>query len=309
MACRQDHDIGWPARGRYPQDLRISFTDMLCLRLPKLSVLALERKLRQTASRLVHHGNGSRLRLLTWNHHEAELGDEEEDALFEHLPEVLLDGFVLFHVEDTIFKVHTSLFRLENSAKYPHLATEPISKTVWRIPDTTADEFRFFLWDLSSISHPLPKSSTPSATLRLETLSIMTSRFLNATSKPRYPPKWKGRQPLSLQLSLLRYLRSRLSQLLPFAPSISTFAPPLPLPASTLHIHNHGSCERVWHGIWTKAGERALNDMEQEREKREPDAEFELLERMEPYLRQLVSLDRKMPMECALAAMELVAEL
>jgi hypothetical protein len=91
---------------------------------------------------------------------------DDEDTLCE-LPSERFDGFVLFRVEDTVFKVrallpvvelplkplqvHTSLLRLESSSSRRPAVSDPVAKPILRVPDLPADDFRLFLWDLNAL--------------------------------------------------------------------------------------------------------------------------------------------------------------
>ncbi|KAJ6583932.1 hypothetical protein DFH09DRAFT_263968 [Mycena vulgaris] len=84
--------------------------------------------------------------------------DEPPSDQLHDLEENSLDEFVYIEVEQTVFKVHVSLFRLEawmpvdnvDSAYNPSENTaDPI------ILSDTAENFRYFLWDLQAFPHEL----------------------------------------------------------------------------------------------------------------------------------------------------------
>ncbi|KAJ7069303.1 hypothetical protein C8F01DRAFT_1112232 [Mycena amicta] len=305
---------------------------MLYLPLPVDSLLSLQ-QLRRTTARLVH--GLSAVKTASWRLKDAkrtqQMKEDDEETLCESAHDSRVgDGFVLFHVEDTVFRVHTSLLRLELSAK---CTPDILLKPILRIPHTTADEFQLFLWDLNALSHHLrnpyaqsclPNDREHNALLDmdriLERVSHAARRLvLDASTLCETHPKKPYSSTPYPQIRLLESLEQHIRQLLPpHMHSSPTTPPPLPLPASRLRTHDHTTCESTWHAIWARAGARALHELELELELEvlpqasEADTEgqeADLLERMDPYLRQLIAVDSEMPMECALAAMELVADM
>ncbi|KAF7314750.1 P4Hc domain-containing protein [Mycena kentingensis (nom. inval.)] len=220
---------------------------------------------------------------------EETIDDDDDDTLCE-LPSERFDGFVLFRVENTVFKVHTSLLRLARPSSRSPTASDAVAKPILRVPGLSADDFRLFLWDLNALSHHLGnpgKLASSDAAIHLSNLSSTTSRILStARGAPKYPT--------CPQVYLLQALQRILHRLRP-RPLHSP--PPLPLPHSNLLTHDHTVCERAWEAIWATAGEWVLVDL--------PDV-GDVVPLMGPHLQRLLAEDSMMPMECALAALEAV---
>ncbi|KAJ6585446.1 hypothetical protein B0H19DRAFT_1250275 [Mycena capillaripes] len=91
-----------------------------------------------------------------------------------------LDDFSVFEVEETFFKVHMSLFRLKIwSPADPVDSTQPSSGNISTGPvmlSDTAENFRFFLWDLQAFPHELSHLKTGDADV-----SHLVDRLLSIT--------------------------------------------------------------------------------------------------------------------------------
>ncbi|KAF7299821.1 P4Hc domain-containing protein [Mycena chlorophos] len=299
------------------------FRAMRCLPIPlpktKLAFRALERRLKRLVSAGVRW-SGIRL------YHGGKQPDDDDATLYElDLDDASpREGFVLFDVEGTVFKVHTSLLRLDLPA-LPFAASTNVLGSALEMPKdaATADDFRFFLYDLSILGQHLrsQRARNPyedcslsenndlpifpldvgvgydrAMALRLRGAASAARRFAQALAHN----KRTSRENVGAKLltALERRLRA-------FCLDLSRERPPLPLPASTLDVHDHAFCEARWVKIWSKAGELALRELNAAMD---DERELCLVQRMEPYLRELVSNERGMPMECALAAMELVGD-
>ncbi|KAJ7617450.1 hypothetical protein DFH06DRAFT_1237704 [Mycena polygramma] len=87
-----------------------------------------------------------------------------------------LDAFVVFEVEETLFKVHMSLLRLKIWS--PRTDSQPTEETSSppSILAETAKEFRFFLWDLQAFPHELLQLHTGDSDV-----THVVDRLLNIT--------------------------------------------------------------------------------------------------------------------------------